>query len=85
MKFHEQLKKLRGQSGMTQRKLAEWLRTTKSSIHMYERGEREPGIEFLIRTADFFDITLDELVGREDGAPQKPGGSENRRDGQWQD
>ena len=33
---------------------------------MYERGEREPGIETLEAIADFFNVDLDYLIGKSD-------------------
>lgn len=44
-KFNERLKLLRRESGLSQRDFAKQLGTSKSSVNMYERGEREPGIE----------------------------------------
>ena len=44
-KFNERLKLLRRESGLSQQDFAKQLGTSKSSVNMYERGEREPGIE----------------------------------------
>lgn len=46
-KFNERLKLLRRESGLSQQDFAKQLGTSKSSVNMYERGEREPGIETL--------------------------------------
>lgn len=38
---------------------------SKSSVNMYERDEREPGFETLEAIADFFNVNMDYLLGRE--------------------
>ena len=52
-KFSNRLKALRAESGLSQAELAKSVGCTKSSINMYERGEREPGLEKLEAFADF--------------------------------
>lgn len=64
MKFNECLKYQREKCGYTQKQVAELLDIAPRSYQRYELGEREPNIETLIRIADFFKISLDELVGR---------------------
>lgn len=34
----------------------------------YEKGTREPGSEMLMKLADFFGTSIDELLGKENGA-----------------
>ena len=58
------LKKLRKGRGLSQIRLAIELNTTQNTISRYETGEREPGIEELIRIADFFDVSVDYLLER---------------------
>ena len=67
-KFEESLKALRTSKQMSQMELAKQLKTSKSSINMYERGEREPGIETLEKIADYFNVDLDYLLGKSDFA-----------------
>lgn len=31
----------------------------------YERGLREPGIDMLLAIADYFDVSVDDLLGRQ--------------------
>jgi len=50
---------------MTQAQLAERLGVGRTTVGEYEAGRNEPDVETLIRIADIFDITLDELLGRE--------------------
>lgn len=62
--FNSQLKMLRQEIGISQQDLAEKIGVSKSSINMYERGEREPGIETLKRMAIFFNVDMDYLLGK---------------------
>ena len=47
-------------------RLATELSTTQNTISRYETGEREPGIEELIKLADYFNVSVDYLIGRTD-------------------
>lgn len=64
-KFSERLRQLRTERGISQQTLANSLGDiSKSSINMYERGEREPGLEMLEAIADFFNVDMDFLLGK---------------------
>jgi len=60
------LKQLRKARGISQVKLAMDLNTGQNTISRYENGEREPGIDELIRIADYFRVSVDYLIGRTD-------------------
>jgi len=62
--FGTRLKLLRERRGMGQRVLAEWLGTTVSAISMYEQGRREPDLTAVGRLAEFFNVSVDYLLGR---------------------
>ena len=64
MKISENIKFYRLQLGLTQEKLANLLNGKKSLISNYENGHSTPDIYVLIKLADIFQVTLDELVGR---------------------
>lgn len=64
--FKTRLKELRASIGLSQSALADAIQTSKSSINMYERGEREPGIATLEAIADFFNVDMDYLLGKSD-------------------
>lgn len=51
---------------MTQLRLAMELNTNQNTISRYESGEREPSIADLIRLADYFNVSVDYLIGRTD-------------------
>ena len=58
------LKDLRKQRKISQLKLALDLNMNQNSISRYENGEREADYATLIRFADYFDVSLDYLLGR---------------------
>ena len=58
------LKELRKKKGISQLRLATDLNTTQNTISRYETGEREPGIDELIKMADYFNVSVDYLIGR---------------------
>ena len=68
MTFAEQLQRLRKKSGVSQVALAEKIGISWRAYQTYERGEREPSLSTLIALADFYDLSLDELVCRERGS-----------------
>jgi len=63
--FAVTLKMLRLAHGLTQQELAEHLGISPVTISGYELGYREPSIEMLERIADYFEISVDFLIGRE--------------------
>ena len=61
----ENLKNLRKVKRVSQGELAEILHLSLKTISHWETGYTEPSITQLIALADFFDVSIDELVGRE--------------------
>lgn len=62
--FSQRLKLLRGERGVTQREVAELLGKTSRHYQAIESGEiNVPGLT-LIKLADYFDVSIDYLVGR---------------------
>jgi len=62
--FSSFLKQLREDRNLKLREVADILRIKLRSYQRYEAGEREPDIDGLIALADFFNVSLDTLVGR---------------------
>ena len=60
------LKELRKSRNISQLKLALDLNMNQNTISRYENLEREADYETLIRFADYFDVSLDYLLGRVD-------------------
>ena len=58
------LKEIRKSRKISQLKLAMDLGLNQNSISRYETGEREAGYDTLILLADYFDVSLDYLLGR---------------------
>lgn len=58
------LKEIRKSKGISQLKLAMDLNMSQNTISRYETGEREPGINELIKIADYFNVSIDYLLGR---------------------
>ena len=65
-KFHERLKELRLEKGLSQNKLAPQIGFQQATICDWEAGKKEPTTAALISCATFFDVTTDYLLGRED-------------------
>ena len=58
------LKELHKLKDISQLKLAIDLNTNQNTISRYETGEREPGINELIKIADYFNVSVDYLLER---------------------
>lgn len=64
--FSSRLFALRKESGLSQKALADILDLSDAAITMMEKGRRSPSFEVLCALADYFDVSLDYLVGRSD-------------------
>lgn len=62
--FPKKLQSMRERRRLSRQMLADLCGLTQNTIAKYERGERFPTIEVLIMLADFFDTSIDDLVGR---------------------
>lgn len=60
------LKEVRKKKNISQLKLAMDLDMNQNSISRYETGEREADYATLIRFADYFNVSVDYLLGRTD-------------------
>ena len=68
VKWH-QLIALRKAAGLSQYELARRLKMGRSALGNYEMGEREPDFETVRKFADFFGVSIDHLLGRDDDVP----------------
>lgn len=66
MILNERLKKLRAEKNVTQQKVADALGVTVGNVQKFEYGTARPKLDNVIKIADFFDVSLDYLVGRTD-------------------
>ena len=69
MTFSEHLSYLREKHQLKQSDIAEAVGVTVRGSRNYERGVREPTLSTLVALADFYGLTLDELVCRERSQP----------------
>ena len=60
----KRLKQCRKERGLSQREVAIFCDITEKTYQNYELMSREPKLEILVRIADYFDVSLDYLVGR---------------------
>jgi transcriptional regulator with XRE-family HTH domain len=63
--FYERLKELRIEKGIGQIELAKAVNVSKGIISLWENGLREPKLSNLITLANFFEVSIDYLVGLE--------------------
>lgn len=64
--FPNVFKALRVKSGLTQQQMADKLGLSRSTIGMYENGEREPSFEILENIADLFNVDMNYLIGKKE-------------------
>ena len=60
------IKELREKRKLSQSALAEKFTLSQQTISAYERGERDPDTDTLNKLADFFNVSIDYLLGKED-------------------
>ena len=61
-RFGEKLRTLRQRNGLTMRKLSEMLGVRDSYISQLESSDKIPNVAMLIKVADVFQVSLDELA-----------------------
>lgn len=60
------LKELRKEKNKTQRDIAKLTGYMQTLISKWEHGDREPDIATLIKLADYFEVSVDYLIGKND-------------------
>lgn len=63
MSFGENLERIRKKNKISQSKLGSALGITQQMISSYEKNISSPNIDCLIRLADYFHVSVDELIG----------------------
>lgn len=61
--FAENLGKLRRSIGVSQKQAAAALGVSQALLSHYENGIREPGLDFVVRAADYYQVSADDLLG----------------------
>lgn len=64
MEIGKKLKELRKTEGLTQQQLADKLQISRVNYTRYETNAARPDYETLIKLADFYDVSLDEIFDR---------------------
>lgn len=64
--FAERFKKLRLEKSISQQEIATSLGVDRSIVSHWERGTRIPSLDIAYSLADYFEVSLDYLVGRSD-------------------
>lgn len=59
------LKQIRVANGKTQEEVSAYLRIARASYANIENGKRDPDTQTIIALADYFNVTIDELFGRQ--------------------
>lgn len=65
MTYFENLRTIREERGYTQKQIAEVLKTTRQYYNDYENGKRDIPIRIYLVLADFYNVSIDYLAGRE--------------------
>ncbi|OJU15131.1 MAG: hypothetical protein BGN88_03045 [Clostridiales bacterium 43-6] len=55
---------LRKEHGLSQKQAAESLHVSQALLSHYEKGIRECGLDFIVKVADFYNVTCDYILGR---------------------
>lgn len=74
LRFARTLSQLRHEKGVSQRQAAQELGVSQALLSHYENGIREPGLAFVVKACDYYQVSADYLLG---GAP--PGPAQRRR------
>ena len=62
--FKERLKDLRTERNISQKELGTLMNMSKMAISHWESGHSEPSIAQLIRLSEFFEVSVDYLIGK---------------------
>ena len=65
MGFKENLKFLRENNNISQKKLADAIGVAQSSVNYWEKGKRTPSVEAVQKIADYFNVSLPDLLDRD--------------------
>ena len=72
--FPNRLKQLRTEKELSQKELGKMVSVDKSTICLYESGGRQPNFKVMEKLADYFDVSLDYLIGRTYGPDKTAAG-----------
>ncbi|MPM53533.1 hypothetical protein SDC9_100301 [bioreactor metagenome] len=70
----ERLKELRLKAGYTQQQIADQLKVRRPTYTRYETGTNEPDKDTIVKLANIFNVSVDDLLGNEKSPAQKEPG-----------
>lgn len=62
--FGKILRELRLENGISQRALGDTLNMSNQTVSFWETGSREPDLDTLVKLAEYFNVSVDYLLGR---------------------
>lgn len=66
------IREIRKKCGLTMKELGERVGVSESAISQYETGKRQPDYETLLKIADYFNVSVDYLLGQETEKAPEP-------------
>lgn len=60
------IKELRNEKGLLQSDVAKYIGKSERIVGFYEKGERDPNTDTLIKLAELFDVSIDYILGKSD-------------------
>ena len=72
MALNERLRALRLQKRVTQRAIASGVGISEGTVQKFEYGVAKPKLDTVVRLADYFNVSLDYLVGRSNNPARVP-------------
>lgn len=64
-KFPDRLRRLRREKGVSGKVVGDFCGVSASAVCRYEKGDREPDMQTIIKLSEYFDVTTDYLLGKE--------------------
>ena len=71
MSFSDRIIQLKKERKLLQKDIASSVGLSLRAYQYYEKGQKEPTLSVLLRLADYFDVSLDYLVGRSDDSVRR--------------
>ncbi len=65
MEFRQRLRQLREKKRISRKVLSELCGLNSDAVRRYERGETEPTLPSLIAIAEYFEVSIDYLIGKD--------------------
>lgn len=64
--FGKILKQLRSENSLSQKEFGNALGVSRQAVGYWEKGEREPDMDTIKKIAEYFDVSINYLFGKED-------------------